>query len=103
MPKRTDYRAAANRAAATPPRPREHTRRTTPVRTTLDLTPELHMDLTTWCHTAAVKLHHPEVTKAGVLRELVRLLVVEPEGEDDRQLRAELSAFVELALLNQRD
>ncbi|WP_256340623.1 hypothetical protein [Streptomyces sp. 2112.2] len=43
------------------------------------------------------------MTKAGVLRELVRLLVVEPEGEDDRQLRAELSAFVELALLNQRD
>nr|WSX25663.1 hypothetical protein OG690_38630 [Streptomyces tubercidicus] len=93
MPKRTDYRAAADRSSV-PPRPRgKAAMRTTPVRTTLDLAPELHMDLKRWCNTAAVDLHQPDVPLVAVLRQLVHLLAVEDdqdeEHEDFRALLAE--------------
>ncbi|WP_042162514.1 hypothetical protein [Streptomyces lydicamycinicus] len=95
MPKRTNYRAAADRSAATPPRPREHARRTTPVRTTLDLTPELHMDLKQWCNATAVQLRMPDVPLAAVLRQLVQLLAVEDiEDQDHEEFRALLAERV---------
>ncbi|MFF4291371.1 hypothetical protein ACFY0R_39685 [Streptomyces sp. NPDC001633] len=95
MPKRTDYRAAADRSSA-PPRPRgKAAMRTTPVRTTLDLAPELHMDLKRWCNAAAVELHQPDVPLVAVLRQLVHLLAVEvPDDEEHEEFRTLLAERV---------
>lgn len=76
MAKRTDYRAAADRSAATPVlRPR-----TDPIRVTLDLQPAQHAGLKAWCNMAAVEAGLPRVDLAPVLRILGDLLT---KGDDE--------------------
>ncbi|HWD83260.1 MAG TPA: hypothetical protein VG497_30380 [Kribbella sp.] len=48
--------------------------RTKPVRTTVDLAPEMHLELRTWCLHAGVR-----ATQAGVLRALAARLLHDPE------------------------
>jgi len=75
-------RAAAGRQDE-PARPRRSaTVRTKPVRTTVDMAPELHRRLKRWVADAADELEVTEVPLADVVRVLVRRLV------DDEDLAA---------------
>jgi hypothetical protein len=69
-------------------RPVRGTVRTRPVRTTVDLTPELHRALKRWITDAAEQVGVPELPLAAVMRIVIRQLT-----EDDR-----LSAAVVAAL-----
>jgi hypothetical protein len=64
------------------PRVRRTAVRTKPVRTTVDLSPELHRKLKTWTARAAERLDVVEVPLADVFRVLIKRLVEERELED---------------------
>jgi hypothetical protein len=64
------------------PRVRRTAARTKPVRTTVDLSPELHRKLKTWTARAAERLDVVEVPLADVFRVLIKRLVEERELED---------------------
>jgi hypothetical protein len=71
-------RAAAGRQDEEQPRRRAAAVRTRPVRTTVDMTPELHRRLKRWAQDAADQLDVADVPLADVVRALVRRLT-----EDD--------------------
>jgi hypothetical protein len=77
-------RAAAGRQEDEPRRRPANTVRTKPVRTTVDLAPELHRQLKRWLADAADELEITEVPLASAMRVLIRLLV------DDEKLAAEV-------------
>jgi len=74
--------AEGRRAQDGAPRVRRTAARTKPVRTTVDMTPELHRRLKTWTAGAAERLDVVEVPLADVFRVLVRRLVEEKDLED---------------------
>lgn len=85
-------RAAAGRQEETPAPRRPATVRTKPVRTTVDMAPELHRKLKRWLGGAADELEVADVPLADVVRVLVRRLVEDDELaagvlEDLRDLR----------------
>jgi hypothetical protein len=71
-------RAAAGRQDDAPKPKRSATVRTKPVRTTVDMAPELHRRLKRWLADAADEIEVTDVPLADVVRVLVRRLV-----EDD--------------------
>jgi hypothetical protein len=71
-------RAAAGRDETAGSVRRPSTVRTKPVRTTVDMTPELHRRLKRWTNDAAEELEASDVRLADVVRVLVRRLT-----EDD--------------------
>lgn len=73
--------AGGRRAVEGAPRPRRTAARTKPVRTTVDLSPELHRKLKTWTASAAERLDVVEVPLADVFRVLIRRLMEEQELE----------------------
>lgn len=73
--------AEGRRSAEGAPRARRTAARTKPVRTTVDLTPELHRRLKTWTVGAAERLDVVEVPLADVFRVLIKRLVEEKELE----------------------
>lgn len=74
--------AEGRRAAEGGPRARRTAVRTKPVRTTVDLTPELHRKLKTWAASAAERMDVVEVSLADVFRVLVKRLVEDGDLED---------------------
>jgi hypothetical protein len=62
--------------------------RTRPVRTTVDLAPEMHRELKRWLVRAAAELDVVEVPLAEVFRVLIRRLVLDAEWE--KQTHADL-------------
>ena len=60
--------------------------RSKPVRVTLDLSPELHRQLTRWAHSAAVELDVPRVALADMVRAMIRVTMESPD-EVMEQLR----------------
>lgn len=73
--------AEGRRAAEGAPRARRTAARTKPVRTTVDLSPELHRKLKTWTAGAAERLDVVEVPLADVFRVLIRRLTEDEELE----------------------
>lgn len=64
------------------PRVRRTAARTKPVRTTVDLSPELHRKLKTWTAGAAERMDVVEVPLAEVFRVLIRQLMEDQDLED---------------------
>jgi hypothetical protein len=61
--------------------------RSKPVRITLDLTPELHRQLTAWADSAAVTLDVPRVSLAEAVRAMIRVAADNPGDVLDRLRR----------------
>jgi hypothetical protein len=79
--------AAAARRTEPDARPAGQTAvRSKPVRVTLDLSPELHRQLTQWAHSAAVELDVPRVALADMVRAMIRVTMESPD-EVMEQLR----------------
>ena len=77
--------AAAARRAVPDARPAGRTAiRSKPVRITLDLSPELYRQLTTWADSAAVTLDVPRVTLAEAVRAMIRVAADNPCDVLDR-------------------
>lgn len=74
--------AEGRRAQEGAPRARRTAARTKPVRTTVDLSPELHRKLKTWTASAAERMDVVEVPLADVFRVLIKRLVEEQDLED---------------------
>jgi hypothetical protein len=97
--KRTNYRAAADRKAATPPKDPALRVRTDPIRVTLDLSPTQHAALKAWCNLSAVDVGLPAVALAPVLRVLGDLLT---KGDEEApELQQQLKDAVLRALHRQ--
>ena len=58
--------------------------RSKPVRITLDLSPELYRQLTTWADSAAISLGVPRVSLADAVRAMIRVTTENPEDVLDR-------------------
>ena len=79
--------AAAARRTEPDARPAGRTAvRSKPVRVTLDLSPELHRQLTRWAQSAAVELDVPRVALADMVRAMIRVTMESPD-EVMEQLR----------------
>jgi hypothetical protein len=79
--------AAAARRTEPDARPAGRTAvRSKPVRVTLDLSPELHRQLTRWAHSAAIELDVPRVALADMVRAMIRVTMESP-AEVMEQLR----------------
>jgi hypothetical protein len=77
--------AAAGRRAVPDARPAGRTAiRSEPVRITVDLSPELHRQLTSWTDAAAVTLDVPRVSLADAVRAMIRVAADNPEDVLDR-------------------
>ena len=50
-----------------------------PAGVTLDLSPELHRQLTRWAHSAAVELDVPRVALADMVRAMIRVTMESPD------------------------
>ena len=61
--------------------------RSKPVRITLDLSPELYRQLTTWADSAAVTLDVPRVSLADAVRAMIRVAADNPDDVLDRLRR----------------
>jgi hypothetical protein len=61
--------------------------RSKPVRITLDLSPELYRQLTTWADSAAISLGVPRVSLADAVRAMIRVTTDKPEDVLDRLRR----------------
>jgi len=61
--------------------------RSKPVRITLDLSPELYRQLTTWADSAAQSLGVPRVSLADAVRAMIRVTTEKPEDVLDRLRR----------------
>jgi hypothetical protein len=80
--------AAAARRAVPDARPAGRTAiRSEPVRITVDLSPELHRQLTSWADAAAVTLDVPRVSLADAVRAMIRVAADNPEDVLDRLRR----------------
>jgi hypothetical protein len=80
--------AAAGRRAEPNARPAGHTAiRSKPVRITLDLSPELYRQLTSWADSAAVELDVPRVSLADAVRAMIRVAADNPGVILDRLRR----------------
>lgn len=72
--------AAAARRAELGARPPGRTAiRSKPVRITLDLSPELHRQLTQWAASAAITLDVPRVALADAVRAMIRATAESPD------------------------
>ena len=56
------------------------------MRVTLDLSPELHRQLTRWANSAAIELDVPRVALADMVRAMIRVTMESP-GDVIEQLR----------------
>jgi hypothetical protein len=80
--------AAAARRAEPNARPAGRTAiRSKPVRITLDLSPELYRQLTSWADSAAVALDVPRVSLADAVRAMIRVAADNPDDVLDRLRR----------------
>jgi hypothetical protein len=80
--------AAAGRRAEPNARPAGQTAiRSKKVRITLDLTPELYRELTTWTDSAAIALGVPRVSLADAVRAMIRVAAQNPDEVLDRLRR----------------
>ena len=61
--------------------------RSKPVRITLDLSPELYRQLTTWADSAAIALGVPRVSLADAVRAMIRVTTENPDDVLDRLRR----------------
>lgn len=75
-------RAAAARRGDRPATPGRLAVRTKPVRTTVDLHPELHRQLKRWASDASETLDATDVPTAEVIRALLRLLLEDDHVND---------------------
>ena len=79
--------AAAARRTEPAARPAGQTAvRSKPVMVTLDLSRELHRQLTRWAHLAAIELDVPRVALADMVRAMIRVTMESPDEVMD-QLR----------------
>jgi len=76
--------AAARRAEPGAPPAGRTAIRSDPVRITLDLSPELYRQLTTWADSAAIALGVPRVSLADAVRAMIRVTTEDPEDVLDR-------------------
>jgi hypothetical protein len=76
--------AAARRAEPSAPPAGRTAIRSKPVRITLDLSPELYRELTTWADTAAITLGVPRVSLADAVRAMIRVTAEHPDQVLDR-------------------
>lgn len=74
--------AEGRRSLEGAPRIRRTAARTKPVRTTVDLSPELHRKLKTWTASAAERMDVVEVPLAEVFRVLIKRLVEDSDLAD---------------------
>jgi len=58
--------------------------RSRPVRITLDLSPELHRQLTQWAQSAAIELDVPRVALADAMRAMIRVTTESPDQVIER-------------------
>jgi hypothetical protein len=80
--------AAAARRATPDARPAGRTAiRSKPVRITLDLSPELYRQLTSWADSAAVTLDVPRVSLADAVRAMIKVADDNPDDVIDRLRR----------------
>ena len=79
--------AAGRRAAPGAPRAGRTAIRSDPVRITVDLSPELHRQLTSWADSAAVALDVPRVSLADAVRAMIRVAADNPGEVLDRLRR----------------
>jgi hypothetical protein len=80
--------AAAGRRAVPDAEPAGRTAiRSKPIRITLDLSPELYRQLTTWTDSAAVTLDVPRVSLADAVRAMIRVAADNPDDVHDRLRR----------------
>jgi hypothetical protein len=61
--------------------------RSRPVRITLDLSPELYRQLTTWAQSAAIELDVPRLALADAVRAMIRVTTERPEQVIERLRR----------------
>ena len=61
--------------------------RSKPVRITLDLSPELYRQLTTWADSAAISLGVPRVSLADAVRAMIRVAAESPDAIIERLRR----------------
>ena len=80
--------AAAARRSEPAARPAGRTAiRSKPVRITLDLSPELYRQLTTWADSAAISLGVPRVSLADAVRAMIRVAAESPDAIIERLRR----------------
>ena len=80
--------AAAARRTEADARPAGRTAiRSKPVRITLDLSPELYRQLTSWAHSAAVELDVPRVALADAVRAMIKVSTEKPDEVIERLRR----------------
>ena len=79
--------AASRRAAPNAESPGRTAIRSKTVRITLDLTPELYRQLTSWADSAAVTLDVPRVSLADAVRAMIRVAADNPHDVLDRLRR----------------
>ena len=86
--RKAQYAAAAGRRAEPDAPPAGRTAiRSVPVRITVDLSPELHRELTVWADSAAVTLGVPRVSLADAVRAMIRVTTENPDEVLDRLRR----------------